>query len=67
MIKVGEMSGIHYSTTCEIVKQVSFVLARVYPQFVAMPKERKMYRKINVDFMKKQNFLIVLEHWAAHI
>lgn len=46
LINVGELSGLHKSSVSKIVKEVSVAIARLCPQFIAMPRTEQDIRNV---------------------
>lgn len=59
LINVGDQSGIHYSTTSKIVKQVFESIAMLCPEIVHMPSTAEDIRKLSRVFKKLLSSRIV--------
>jgi hypothetical protein len=56
LINVGELSGLSKSSTSKIVKQVSFAIARLCPQFIAMPRTQQEINSVKSGFFSLARF-----------
>jgi hypothetical protein len=56
LITVGELSGLHYSTTSKIIKRVSIALARKCPQVIKMPSNEEEVKEVISGFYDKARF-----------
>ncbi|XP_068082607.1 putative nuclease HARBI1 [Anabrus simplex] len=55
-LAAGDFSGVSKSTACSIVKQVTWAIARLRPQFIRMPHTERELQNVQMEFYRIARF-----------